>query len=105
MYAEVMKTMMFYASQTALMNFFWNFGAFGSSLFVVLQLFFCLPIDNRAGRFKKKACSQEKSFSFGHLLFCPSPPPTFNRVAATRRHPRRDAANTLAWYASPRHDV
>ena len=65
------------------MNFFWNFGAFGSSLFVVLQLF--LLIDNRAGRFKEKSLFARKSFSFGHLLFCPSPPP-LSTVS-----PRRDA--------------
>ena len=65
------------------MNFFWNFGAFGSSLFVVLQLF--LLIDNRVGRFKEKSLFARKSFSFGHLLFCPSPPP-LSTVS-----PRRDA--------------
>ena len=83
-------------------DFFWNFGAFGSSLFVVLQLF--LLIENRVGRFKEKSLFARKSFSFGHLLLS-QPTPIFNRVATPRRQPRRDAANTLAWYASPRHDV
>ena len=102
-YAEVMKTMMFFMLlKRRWWIFFWNFGAFGSSLFVVLQLF--LLIDNRVGRFKEKSLFARKSFSFGHLLLS-QPTPIFNRVATPRRQPRRDAANTLAWYASPRHDV